>query len=168
MDFWIWVVLSGAVVLALAGVWWKRRARRVYAIDHVRVEMHPACVVEDRVVEVVWRAAISMKNISRRPRMLPMLAERATVRCGRRLYLATVYLEADASEINPGDVALAWVEFVSPAASPPRMLEIPLSAQRRSRSLLFGWGGSVRSDLRGSHRTEPPAKDIKWGLGASA
>lgn len=120
MDVWIWVVITVAVV-SVAAVRWKRRARRTYVIAQVRVEMHPACVVEDRMVEVVWRAAISMTNTSRRPRTLPVFAERATVTVGRRVYLATVYLDADLDEANPGDVALAWVEFVLPTTQSPRI-----------------------------------------------
>ena len=119
MDVWIWVVLAGAVAVLGAAVSWKRRARRVYVINHVRVEMHPPCVVEDRVIEQVWRAAISMTNTSRRPRALPTFAERATVRAGRRDYLATLFLEADVDEADPGAVALAWVEVGLPAGVAP-------------------------------------------------
>ena len=91
MDVWIWIGLVAVAALAVAVVWWKRRARRVYLIDRVRVEMHPPCVVEDRVIEQVWRAAISMTNTSRKPRALPSFAERATVRAERRVYLANLY-----------------------------------------------------------------------------
>lgn len=118
MEIWILVV---AIVGVVAGVvWWRLRPRRVFTIDHVRVEMHDAVVVEDRVIEAAWRVAISMKNVSRRPRVLPVFAERATVRAGWREYLATVYLEDDVVDVNPGEVALAWVEFVLPAGLMPR------------------------------------------------
>jgi len=123
VEVWVWVVLAGVTALAVAVVWWKRRARRVYVIDHVRVEMHPACVVEDRVIEHVWRAAISMTNTSRRPRALPVLAERATVRVGRRAYLAHVHLDTVDVELNPGGVALAWVEFELPSGALPARIE---------------------------------------------
>lgn len=123
VDLWIWLFVCVGIGLAAAGVWWGRRARRIYVIDHVRVEMHPACIVEDRVVENVWRAAISMTNTSRRPRVLPVFAERATVRAGRRVYRAKVYLDADMTEVNPGDVALAWVEFVLHAPQSSRFAE---------------------------------------------
>lgn len=119
MDLWTWFMLVGVAGMAVAGVWWKRRARGVYLINHVRVEVHPARVVEDRMLEVVWRAAISMKNVSRRPRTLPVVAERATVSAGRKVYLASVYLDAAMEEINPGDVALAWVEATLPADRMP-------------------------------------------------
>lgn len=66
VDGWMWAVLVIAMASMVGLVWWKRRARRVYVIDHVKLEMHPACVVEDRVAEAVWRAAISMTNTSRR------------------------------------------------------------------------------------------------------
>lgn len=132
MVVWIWVVLAVVAAVLIAGVWWKRRARRVYVIDHVRVEMHPACVVEDRVIEQVWRAAISMTNTSRRPRALPTFAERAAVRAGRREYLATVYLDADDVEVNPRAVSLAWVESVLPADVVPSLTRAVLLRQRKT------------------------------------
>lgn len=136
MDVWIWVLVAGVAAVLVAGVWWMRRARRVYVIDHVRVEFHPACVVEDRVVEQVWRAAISMTNTSRMPRTLPTFAERATVRAGRREYLATVYLDADEVEVNPREVSLAWVESVLPAHVVPSLTRAVLLRQRRTPRLL--------------------------------
>lgn len=124
MDGWMWVVLVIATASTIGLAWWKRRARRVYVVDHVKLEMHPACVVEDRVVEQVWRAAISMTNTSRRPRLLPVLAERATVRASRRIFLANVCLETDVDEVNPGDVALAWVDFVLPGGMAPGVVVV--------------------------------------------
>lgn len=123
MDGWMWAVLVVATASMVGLVWWKRRARHVYVIDHVRVEMHPACVVEDRAIEQVWRAAISMTNTSRRPRSLPVLAERATARAGRCVFLANVYLDADVRELNPRAVALAWIEFVLPGGVSPRAID---------------------------------------------
>ncbi len=135
MESWVWAVLVIAATSTAGVVCWKRCARRVYVIDHVRVELHPACVIEDRVVEVVWRAAISMTNTSRRPRPLPVLAERATVRAGRCIYIANVYLDADANDLNPRDVALAWVEFVLPDSVSPRRIDtstLPRDVRNRS------------------------------------
>lgn len=136
VDVWIWVALALVAAAPIVGVWWKRRARRVYVIDHVRVEMHPACVVEDRVIEQVWRAAILLTNTSRRPRALPTFAERATVRAGRREYLATVYLDADEVEVNPREVSLAWVESVLPADVVPSLTRAVLLRQRRTPRVL--------------------------------
>ena len=110
----MWAALAIATASTVGLVWWKRRARRVYLIDHVKLEMHPPCVVEDRVVEQLWRAAISMTNTSRRPRLVPVLAERATVRTGRSVFLANVYLDSDVHELNPREVALVWIELVLP------------------------------------------------------
>ena len=76
MDGWMWAALVIAAASTIGVLWWKRRARHVYVIDHVKLEMHPPGVVEDRVVEQLWRAAISMTNTSRRPRVLPVLAQR--------------------------------------------------------------------------------------------
>lgn len=142
----MWAVLVVATASTVGLVWWKRRARRVYVIDHVKLEMHPPCVVEDRVVEQVWRAAISMMNTSRRPRLLPVLAERATVRAGGRTFLANVYLDADVHDLNPQSVALAWVEFVLPGDLPMDLIDTVLIGDQRARALrwLARAEGSVR------------------------
>ena len=134
----LWVLLACIAGVAAAMLWWKRRVRRVFTIDHVRVELHDAHIVDDRVIDAVWRGAISMTNRTRRPRALPMFGERATVTAGRRVYLAEVYLESDATEVNPGDLALAWVEFVLPGgARPLRGRLLQLRDTRRDRSLQF-------------------------------
>lgn len=137
----MWAVIVVATASMVCLVWWNRRARRVYLIDHVKLEMHPPCVIEDRVVEQVWRAAISMTNASRRPRSLPLLAERATVRAGRCVYLADVYLDTDVGELNPRAVTLAWVEFLLPG---------DLAADRVHAEILAG--GRHRRDLRWAPR----------------
>jgi len=125
VDIRLWILLSLATGFVAALVWCKQRARRrVVTMEHIRVELHGACIVEDRVIDGIWRAAISMTNNSRRPRVAPVFAERATVTAGRRAYLASVYLDADVSEVNPGDVALARVEFVLPAATCLRRVEL--------------------------------------------
>ena len=135
MDVRFWILLVGIAGVVVTIVWWKRRARRVFTIDHVCIELHDARIVDDRVIEAVWHAAISMTNNSRRPRALPVFAERATVRAGHRVYLASVYLDADVSEISPGDVALAWVEFALPADVVPRRCDIvQLRAAHSNRS----------------------------------
>ncbi|WP_454112129.1 hypothetical protein [Microbacterium aurum] len=136
MDGWMWAALVLATAPTLGLVWCKRRARRVYVIDHVKLEMHPARVVEDRVLEQVWRAAISMTNTSRRPRLLPVFGERATVGASRRIFLANVYLETDVDEVNPDDVALAWVEFVLPSGMAPGLIVVSrLRSGERARPL---------------------------------
>lgn len=131
MDGWTWAALVIATASTIGITWWGRRARRVYMIDHMKVEMHPACVVDDRVVEQVWRAAISMTNTSRRPRLLPVVAERATVRAGRSVFLANVYLDADVHEGNPQSVALAWVYFALPNSTPAGRIDIDLLTGER-------------------------------------
>lgn len=136
MDGWTWAALVIATASTIGITWWGRRARRVYMIDHMKVEMHPACVVDDRVVEQVWRAAISMTNTSRRPRLLPVFGERATVGASRRIFLANVYLETDVDEVNPDDVALAWVEFVLPSGMAPGVIVVSrLRSGERARPL---------------------------------
>lgn len=137
----MWAVLVIVMALAVVFVWWRRRARRVYVIDHVKLEMHPPCVIEDRVVEQVWRAAISMSNMSRRPRPHPLLVDRARVRAGRYVYLADVYLEVNARELNPREVALAWIEFSLPSDAPAHRIHTGvLSGGSRPRTLR--WTGS--------------------------
>lgn len=132
----MWAALVIAAASTIGVLWWKRRARHVYVIDHVKLEMHPPGVVEDRVVEQLWRAAISMTNTSRRPRVLPVLADRATVRAGRCVYLADVYLDANVHELNPRDVTLAWVEFALPSDAPAHRIDTGLlDGGRRPRTL---------------------------------
>lgn len=165
MDVWIWVVLTGVAAVLVVGVWLRCRARRVYVINHVRVEMHPPCIVEDRVIEQVWRAAISMTNMSRRPRALPVLAERATVRAGWRAYLVSVYLDADVLEVNPGAVAVVWVECVLPRDSVPAAIRSHvLYNWRAPRRVLFKVPGrrytlhSPRLDVPDRTAQRPSAK----------
>jgi len=132
----MWAVLVVATASMVGLVWWKWRARHVYVIDHVKLELHATCVVEDRVSEQVWRAAISMTNTSRRPRLLPVFGERATVGASRRIFLANVYLETDVDEVNPDDVALAWVEFVLPSGMAPGVIVVSrLRSGERARPL---------------------------------
>ena len=133
----MWAVLVIATASMVGLVWWKRRARREYVIDHVKLEMYPPCVIEDRVVEQVWRAAISMSNMSR-PRPHPLPVDRARVRAGRYVYLADVYLEVNARELNPREVALAWIEFSLPSDAPAHRIHTGvLSGGSRPRTL--GW-----------------------------
>src|SRR5687767_1094930 len=110
VDFRLWLTLACIAGTVSAVIWW-RPIHRTVTIGHVRVELHAAHIVDDRVIDAVWRAAISMTNRTRRPRALPVFGERATVSARHRLYLADVYLETDAKQINPDDVVLAWVEF---------------------------------------------------------
>lgn len=158
MEIWTWVVVAGLVLAAIVAVCLKRRGRRVYVIDHVRVEMYPACVVEARVIEQVWRAALSMTNLSRRPRAVPTFAERSTVRAGRREYLASVYFDADDLEINPRAVALAWIEYVLPMdAVAGRARLALLEDDRRRRVLAFAVRreSDVRRSVAGRGKTGP-------------
>lgn len=148
MDCWMWALLVIATALTVGLAWKKRRARRVYVIDHVKIEIHPPCVVEHRVVEQAWRAAISMTNASRRPRPLPLFAERAAVRAGRYVYLADVYLDADIQELNPRDVALAWVEFVLPGDPAAERVHGEILADERHRRALR-WAPRSASGVRG-------------------
>ena len=149
VDVGLWIVLTYLAGIGAATLWWKRRARRAFTIDHIHVELHAAHIVDDRVIDAVWRAAISMTNGSRRPRALPVFGERAMVRAGNCRYLPDVYLETDVKEINPHDVALAWVEFVTPAAMRHRHLYLTLLESRRPRgSLRFVWGGDGQSEHR--------------------
>lgn len=68
----------------------------------------------------------SQRQAVRRPRALPVVAAVATVSARRRVYLARVYLDAEVSEISPGNVALAWIEFVLPADVVPHRCDIVL------------------------------------------
>jgi hypothetical protein len=111
-------------------------------------------MVDDRLVDGLWRATLSMTNRSRRPRTLPVLASRATVAAARRVYLAAVFMERDVTELSPGEVAIAWVECVLPNGVNPGLVELaelrPGETNRRLR---------LRSDLSSavSHRARVSA-----------
>jgi hypothetical protein len=126
--------LIGAILVCRG--WLVRRG--AYVVDHFRIELHDAHVIEDRVLDVVWRAAVTMTNTTRCPQQLPVLAERATATVGRMTYLAYVYLDTNATELNPDDVALAWVESVLPAGAVPRLWSmITISARSGPRTFQF-------------------------------
>jgi hypothetical protein len=133
------LLFTVGIMLMAGGLWHARSARRTISVDHVRVEMHDAHVVEDRVIEIVWRAAVSVSNHGRRPRPVPTFAERATVTAGHRVYAAEVYLEAECVEINPGGVAIAWLEVPLPrTAAPTSGTIVQLRGGQRPRRLRFG------------------------------
>lgn len=132
------IVCSGAAIDSSAS-WRKARPQRARSVGRFRLEIHPAHVIEDRAIEVLWRAAITSTNRSRKPRVLPVLAMRATVAARRRTYLATIYLDGSPAELNPDDVALAWIEFVLPAGVRPMSASITrLSGPRTPQQLRLG------------------------------
>lgn len=117
-------VSIGVVMLLTAQYVWRRVRRESATFDGVKIEVHGIHLVEDLFVENSWRATISMTNRSREPRALPALASRATITAGKKRYLATVFLERDAAELSPDDVAIVWVEATLSAGAIPRSLEL--------------------------------------------
>lgn len=78
-----------------------------------------------------------------------MLAARATVRAGRCVFLADVYLDADVDELNPQDVALAWIKFVLPEDAWPRRIDTStLPRDVRARSLRWRFAIEPASNVR--------------------
>jgi len=131
MDPWIsivgWGFATTACVLLAAIAWlvWRAGHARPSRVQRgIRIELHGVHMVDDRVVDGLWRATLSMTNRSRRPRSLPVLASRATATAARRVYLAEVFMERDVTELSPGEVAVAWVECVLPNGVSPRLVEL--------------------------------------------
>lgn len=131
MDPWIstvgWGFATMVCVLLVAITWvvWRAAHSRPSRVQRgIRIELHGVHMVDDRVVDGLWRATLSMRNRSRRPRSLPVLASRATVAAARRVYLAEVFMERDITELSPGEVAVAWVECVLPSDANPGLVEL--------------------------------------------
>jgi len=117
-------VSVGGVVILASRYLWRRIGHRAATLDGIKIEVHGVHPVEDLFVEDLWQATLSMTNRSRKPRPLPVLASRATITAGKKRYLATVFLERDAAELSPDDVAIVWVEATLSAGAIPRSLEL--------------------------------------------
>lgn len=116
-----WILFTAVFVVVVAIVVWgvvarRRRFRRLPAtLGGVRIECQGAHLDEDLIVEQNWRITFLLTNSTRMPRPVPVLSSRATVKVGREKYAGTLYLEREASEINPGDALVAWVLAQLPA-----------------------------------------------------
>ena len=132
-----WMLLTtvgiGLAVVAVALlVRHRRRFRRLPAtINGVRIECQGAILDEDLVLERNWRATLLMTNETRKPVSVPVLGSRAVVTAGRKQYAGTVYLEREASELNPGDGLVAWVLLRLDGGGVPRRLEVELNSSMR-------------------------------------
>lgn len=98
--------------------------RRTLKRNGIKIEAHGMHLIDDLVIECVWRITISLTNYSRRPRRLPTLAARATVSARRKVYLAQVFLERHVYELSPNELALIEVDFVLPAGLTPQRMTI--------------------------------------------
>lgn len=127
------IVVGGlAVVIVALRVRRRRRVRRLPAtINGVRIECQGAVLDEDLVVERNWRVTLLMTNGTRKPVSAPALGSRAVVTSGRKQYAATVYLEREASELNPGDGLVAWVLVRLDSGGVPRRVELELNSSMR-------------------------------------
>lgn len=115
----------------------RRRRRRLPAtIKRVRIEALDAVCVEDDIVEQVWRIAILMKNIGRKPAPVPPFAARATVRAASREYVGAVSLEQDVIELNPGAQLVAWVDVELPAGAAPQRVKLPTTGDEHPLGLV--------------------------------
>ena len=110
---WMLLAIVGiglAVVIVALLVRHRRRFRRLpVTINGVRIECQGAVLDEDLVIERNWRATLLMTNVTRKPVTVPALGSRAVVTSGRKQYAGVVYLEREASELNPGDAIVSWV-----------------------------------------------------------
>ncbi|SIT83681.1 hypothetical protein [Microbacterium sp. RU33B] len=120
------IVSAALVVLAVALlVRRRRRFRRMpTTIDGVRIEPQGAVVDEDLVIEQNWRITLLMHNVTRKPAAVPALRPRAVVAAGHNQYAATVYLEREVRELNPGDALVVWVLVRLSGDEEPRFVEL--------------------------------------------
>lgn len=95
-------------------------------VDGVRLEVTAPLVVEDRVLEQVWEVPIILTNTTRRPRTVPVLAQRAEVRTKHARYTAEVTTDVSWEgehqtrlELNPAGTAIGSVWVVLPAGEAP-------------------------------------------------
>jgi hypothetical protein len=114
----------GCVVIVAISFTQRARARRAVVRRGIAIKWEGARPVDDLIVECLWRTTISVTNQSRAPRQVPVLASRATVAAGRKVYLGSVFLERELLELNPDEVAVIWVDYLLPAGTLPRRVEL--------------------------------------------
>ncbi|WP_137845827.1 hypothetical protein [Microbacterium sp. 2FI] len=147
--------LITVVVLALAWVSlaaWRARRRRVRklpaTLGGVRIELAGVHVDEDLIVEQNWRITLLVTNRGRKPAMVPALSSRATVRAGKREFAGRVYLEREATELNPDEVLVAWVSLQVPGGRVPCRVALEVGGGY-ARPL------QLRADLQ-------PSNSVRW------
>lgn len=121
------VVGVGCLLIGLVVAWVVWRASRPLSsrTSHgMRIDAHSIHAVDDLIVECLWRTTMSVTNVSRRPRPVPVFASRATVTAGRKVYLASVFVERDLWELNPDEVAVVQVDCLLAAGAVPRKVEL--------------------------------------------
>lgn len=122
------VTIVSAALLVLAVTLLVRRRRRFRrmptTIDGVRIEPQGAVIDEDLVIEKNWRITLLLHNVTRKPATVPALSSRAVVTAGRKHYAATVYLEREVRELNPGDALVVWVLVRLSGDEEPRFVEL--------------------------------------------
>ena len=117
----------GYLLVTVAAAWlarWLYKPRSSHTRDGVRIEAHGTHMVDDLILERLWRTTISVTNVSRGPRPVPLFASRATVRAGRKVYLAGVFVERDLCELNPDEVVVVQVDCLLAAGVAPQTLEL--------------------------------------------
>lgn len=125
-----WVLFTVVLVVAGGlGVWGvvarRRRFRRLpVTLGGVRIECQGAHLDEDLIVEQNWRITFLLTNSTRKPQPVPVLSSRAVVMLGREEYAGTLYLEREASEINPGDALVAWAITQLPGSPAAVTIEV--------------------------------------------
>jgi len=100
-------------------------------IEGVRVEVTAARLAEDHVLEHVWTVTVVLTNTTRRPRTVPVLAQRAEVRTKQARYVAELTTEVSWEredgarlELNPAGTAIGSVWVVLPAGEAPVLLRM--------------------------------------------
>ncbi|WP_204948042.1 hypothetical protein [Microbacterium laevaniformans] len=142
-----WPLLLVAAIILGAAAWLLLRAQQSPSlptnIGGIRIEVIAPVLSEDRVLEQVWEVPVVLTNKTRRPRAVPVLAQRAEVRTKRARYIAELTTEVSWEreedgarlELNPAGTTIGSVWVVLPAGEPPLRLRLQ-ELQPKQRRLL--------------------------------
>ena len=144
-----WLALLIAAIALVLAAWILLRAQNAPSLPAdvagIRLEVTAPLVVEDRVLEQLWEVPVVLTNTTRRPRTVPVLAQRAEVRTKQARYTAELTTEVSwwseggaRLELNPAGTTIGSVWVVLPAGEVPVRLQLQEvePKQRRFRARL--------------------------------
>ncbi len=144
-----WPALLIAAIALVLAAWLLLRAQNSPSLPAdvagIRLEVTAPLVVEDRVLEQLWEVPVVLTNTTRRPRTVPVLAQRAEVRTKQARYTAELTTEVSWGregggrlELNPAGTTIGSVWVVLPAGEVPVRLQLQElePKQRRFRARL--------------------------------
>ena len=130
-----WPALLIAAIALVLAAWILLRAQNAPSLPAdvagIRLEVTAPLVAEDRVLEQLWEVPVVLTNTTRRPRTVPVLAQRAEVRTKHARYTAEVTTDVSWEgehqtrlELNPAGTAIGSVWVVLPAGEAPVRLRL--------------------------------------------